>query len=139
MHGGIADGGEAVTTHDRDDETLRSALAELRAEERAGAPPFDRVLARRTHRPGSPGLRPMLLGLVAAGLVLLASGTAYRAIVARKRLTVPREVAALAAWRPATDVLLATPGSALLRSSPDLGLSLLGAMPVLDTRPGDQR
>jgi hypothetical protein len=128
-----------VTTHDRDDETLRSALAELRAEERAGAPPFEGVLARRTHQPGSPELRPMLLGLLAAGLVLLASGTAYRTMVAHKRLTVPREIAALAAWRPATDVLLATPGSALLRSSPNLGLSLLGAMPVLEPRAGDQR
>jgi hypothetical protein len=128
-----------VTTQDRDDETLRSALAELRAEERAGAPAFEGVLARRTHRPGRRGLAPMLLGLAAAGLVFLASGTAYRAMVARKRLTVPREIVALAAWRPATDVLLATPGSALLRSSPNLGLSLLGAMPVLETPAGDQR
>ena len=77
--------------------------------------------------------------MLAAGLVLLASGTAYRTMVAHKRLTVPREIAALAAWRPATDVLLATPGSALLRSSPNLGLSLLGAMPVLETPAGDQR
>jgi hypothetical protein len=82
----------------------------------------------------------MVLGLLAAALVLLASGTEYRAIVARRRFTVPREIVALAAWRPGTDVLLATPGSAMLRSSPSLDASLLGAMPILDTRSGgDQR
>ena len=67
-------------------------------------------------------------------------GSAYRVIVAHRRLTVPHEIVALAAWRPATDVFLVTPGSTLLRSSPTLGTSLLGAMPVLDNRSGgDQR
>lgn len=125
-----------MTAHNRDDEALRDALAELRAEEQAGAPPFERVLARRASQPDSSRLLPMLVGLLAAALVLLASGTAYRMLVPRPRLTVPSEIVALGAWRPATDVLLATPGRALLRSSPNLGSSLLGAMPVLDTPSG---
>ena len=129
-----------MTTHDGDADVLRGALAELRAEERAEAPSFESVLARRTLERGL--IRPpsLLLRLLAATLVFLLVGSAYRVIVAHRRLTVPHEIVALAAWRPATDVFLVTPGSTLLRSSPTLGTSLLGAMPVLDNRSGgDQR
>jgi hypothetical protein len=125
-----------VTTHDRDAEALRDAIAELRATERGEAPSFDDVLARRTDERWATSPASMRLRLVAAGLVLLVVGAAYRAIVAPRRLTVPREIVALAVWRPATDVFLATPGSALLRSSPTLGTSLLGAMPVTDIGSG---
>jgi hypothetical protein len=129
-----------MTTHDSDAEMLRGALAELRAEERAEAPPFDDVLARRTPARGFLSAPSMFLRLLAAALVFFVVGSAYQAIVAQRRLTVPREVVALAAWRPATDMLLATPGSALLRASPTLGTSLLGALPVLDpSSGGDQR
>jgi hypothetical protein len=129
-----------MTTPDHDAEVLRGALAELRAEERAAAPSFESVLARRAPDRGSVRRPSTLLRLLAAALVFLLVGSAYRVIVVRRRLTVPPEILALAAWRPATDVLLVTPGSALLRSTPTLGTSLLGAMPVLDTRSGgDQR
>jgi hypothetical protein len=128
-----------MTTRDSDDETLRRALAELRADESRGAPTFDSVVARRTDHRGSLRHRPILVELVAATLVLLASGTLYRAVVARRPLAVPHEVVALAAWRPATDVLLATPGIALLRASPTLGVSLLGAPPVFHTPPTGAR
>ena len=112
-----------MTTHDRDDDALRGALAELRTEDRAGAPSFEHVLARRTRQSGSTRRASILVGLLAASLLLLVTDTARRAIVGRPRLTVPREIVALAAWRPATDMLLATPGSALLRSSPALARS----------------
>jgi hypothetical protein len=128
-----------MTTHDRDDERLRGALAELRTAERAGAPPFATVLARRAKRPASARRPSMRVALLAAALVLLASGTAYRAIVARRPLRVPREVVALVAWRPPTDVFLTTPGSALLRTPPPLGASLLGATPVVNTQTGGDR
>jgi hypothetical protein len=129
-----------MTMRDHEAEGLRDALAELREEERAEAPPFADVLARRTHEPGLIPPPSILLRLLAAALVFLVVGTAYRAIVAHRPLTVPREIVALAAWRPATDILLVTPGSELLRAAPTLGTSLLGAMPALDTRSGgDQR
>jgi hypothetical protein len=124
-----------VTTHDPEDDALRGALAELRVEDRAGAPSFERVLARRTHRTGPTRRASIVVGLAAAALLLLVTDTARRAID-RPRLTVPPEIVALAAWRPVTDVLLTMPGSALLRSSPSLGPSLLGAMPMLDTPAG---
>ena len=129
-----------MTTQDRDDDVLRSALVELRSEECAEAPPFADVLARRTGEQGLAPARSMLVRLFAAALVVAVVGTAYQVTRVRGRLAVPPEIVALAAWRPATDALLITPGSALLRSSPTLGTSLLGAMPALDTRSGgDQR
>lgn len=116
-----------MTRYDRDDESLRSAFAELRAADERSAPSFEDVLARRassgrsTFTGASAGRR----FAIAAGLVLVA-GLTYRVIDARAaRLTVPREVIALSAWRPGTDVLLDTPGRSLLRHAPQLGASMI--------------
>jgi hypothetical protein len=123
-----------MTHHDRDDESLRSAFAELRAADQRSAPAFEDVVARRVAAQpigGAPAVRRLA---IAAGLVL-ATGLAYRAIAARAgRLTVPTEVIALSAWRPATDVLLETPGRSLLKHAPRLGASMIDITP-----PGELR
>ena len=113
-----------MTDRDRDYEALRAALADLRAAHEREAPSFDAVLARRPSR--SSFARPRLTRLaIAAGLVL-AAGITYRVVAGRgERLTVPREVVALSAWRPASDMLLETPLTNLLRESPRLGASLI--------------
>jgi hypothetical protein len=111
-----------VTRRDRDYETLRVALQDLRVADERLAPSFQSVLA---HRPTRPVGRVRLLRFaIAAGLVL-AVGLAYRmATPRRERLTVPSEVVALLAWRPQSDALLETPVRNLLRQ-PQLGASLI--------------
>lgn len=112
-----------MTEHDRDDEAMRAALADLRAADEREAPAFDEVLARGASASHS-RLHVGRLA-IAAALVLAAVGV-YRALSARgSRLTVPSEVVALSAWHPATDVLLETPGKNLLRQTPQLGASLI--------------
>jgi hypothetical protein len=114
-----------MTAHDRDDEALRSAFAELRVADERSAPSFEDVLSRRASRAPFVGAAAARRLAVAAGLVL-AAGLTYHAIGVRAaRLTVPREVIALSAWRPGTDVLLDTPGRNLLRHAPQLGASLI--------------
>ena len=112
-------------THDRDDETLRSAFSELRAAEQRSAPSFEDVLARRV--PSEPtAVASIARRLALAAALVLAAGFAYRAMGSRTtRLTVPSEVIALSWWRPASDVLLETPASGLLRHVPQLGASLI--------------
>lgn len=113
-----------MTEHDRDDEVIRAALADLRAADEREAPAFDAVLARSASASHS-RLHVGRLA-IAAALVLAAVGV-YRALstLGGPRLTVPSEVVALSAWRPATDVLLETPGKNLLRQTPQLGASLI--------------
>jgi hypothetical protein len=120
---------------DRDNDMLRAAFAELRREDEQVAPDLESVMTRRESRDdGSRSVAWPLLRLSAAAVVIFALGTAYRAVVARdSKLTVPREVVALAAWRPATDVLLETPFNDFLRHTPKLGASLL------DTSTGELR
>jgi hypothetical protein len=111
-----------MTEHDPDGALVRAALAKLRADDERDAPAFDAVLSRvATHRRSRLHIRRLA---IAAALVLVAVG-AYRTLSTRPRLMVPREVVALSAWRPATDVLLQTPGRELLRQSPQLGTSLI--------------
>ena len=113
-----------MTPLDRDDEALRSAFSELRAADQRSAPAFEDVLARRV--PSQPTAASIVRRLAVAAALVLAAGFAYRAIGSRTtRLTVPSEVIALSSWRPATDVLLETPGSGLLRHVPQLGASLI--------------
>jgi hypothetical protein len=116
-----------MTPHDRDDESLRSAFAELRVADERSAPSFEDVLARRASsgRLAFAGASAGWRLAVAAGLVL-AAGLTYRMIGARTaRVTVPREVIALSAWRSGTDMLLDTPARNLLRHTPQLGASLI--------------
>jgi len=108
-----------------DDSALRAAFSELQEQEQRGTPSFASVLAER------PAERERLFGglslrLAVAVTAIVLVGATYRLVARATRLTVPREVVALAAWRPATDVLLETPGSTLLRGVPRLGASILG-------------
>jgi hypothetical protein len=117
-----------MTHHDGDAELVRNAIAELRAadtiDSRAGdsfAAMLRRVPARRNRR-------------VTARTVLLAASVVALAVVGYRvadvqptppPLELPREVAALSAWRPMTDPLLETPGRELLRGGRPLGTSIL--------------
>jgi len=123
-----------VTPREHDDETIRAAIAELRAADERHAPSFEAVLTRRDARM-SRGHMPDIARLALAAVLVLAVGAVYRGLAARPaRITVPSEVIALSAWRPATDMLLETPGRDLLKAAPQLGASLL------DTNtPGDFR
>ena len=115
-----------------DDERVRAAFSEEKADDERDHPSFDSVVARRVvDRPrlsASPVVR-----LAAAGLLIAAGVATYGTMKTRgPRLTVPSEVVALSAWRPATDVLLAMPTD-LLRAAPVLGASILDPIPGRDT------
>lgn len=112
-----------MTHPDRDTEALRSALADLRAADEARAPRFGDVVDRR-RRVRAQRLSPMKAAFAAA--LVAAALLGYRVTAGRAgRLTLPKEVAALSAWRPLTDVLLETPGRNLLRSASPLGASII--------------
>jgi hypothetical protein len=95
-----------------DDRDLRDHFAQLRDEDRVGAPAF-RIAPARPRGTWSPRL------VVAAAIVLIAL------VLARPDATPPHlahEVdLGAAAWRSPTDFLLVTPGRELLRSVPALG------------------
>jgi hypothetical protein len=106
------------------DEDIRVALRRLRADDEQSAPPFEQLLtggAADQVRRASRSTWPLPVALAAT--VVVAIG-AYL-ITSKPRLTVPQEVVALSAWRPATDVLLDTPGRRLLMHAPELGASLI--------------
>ena len=107
-----------------DDMNVREAFNELKADELRAAPSFNAVLerptARRVKSSGSPAFR-----LAAAGVVIAAAAATYAAVAARhQRFTVPSEVVALGAWRPATDALLPRAGNSFA-AGPALGHSIL--------------
>ena len=115
-----------------DDDLIRSAFSEAKADDLRDVPSFDSVVARRTSRgvwsSASPAVR-----LAAAGLLIAAAVTMYATMKTReRRFTVPSEVVALGAWRPATDALLAMPTD-LLRAAPVLGTSILDPIAGRDT------
>ena len=118
-----------MTQRDREYEALRAALEELRAGDEGETPAFDAILRLRASRRSLERrqLRRLALaaGLAVAAGLMVATGIGYRAVIARgDRLTVPREVVSLSAWRPASDVLLETPVRDLLKA-PQLGASLI--------------
>ena len=124
-----------MTPRDRDYKALRAALQELRLADERDAPSFAAVLAHRASPPPQLPGRPQLRRFaIAAGLVL-AAGLAYRGAATRRaRLTVPSEVVALSAWRPASDVLLETPVKNLLSQAPQLGASMINTSITGDFR-----
>ena len=123
-----------MTADDRDEELLRAAFADVRLEDcrQGSGPPFEVALKRpaphRRHWRASPVLR-----LATAGVALVVAIATYDLVVERdSTLKVPSEVIALAAWRPATDVLLEMPND-LLRAAPMFGTSILDSVSVLDS------
>lgn len=136
--------------HDPTERLLGAAFDELRDGDRAATPPpsFASIVARsdasigarsasQDHRLPAPrvGALPSLrlsvrwlrAGLAATLVLAVASGLAWYRIHSTRspRFTVPREAAALVAWRPMTDVLLDATEPALLRDRPVLGTSLI--------------
>ena len=110
-----------MTPRDRDYETLRAALQELRAADERSAPPFAAIRGRRTSSRSF--ARPLTRLAIAAALVL-AAGVTVR-FTRRDRLTVPNDVLALSSWRPASDALLDAPVRSLLAEAPRLGASVI--------------
>jgi len=125
-----------MTHCDRDADSVRAAIEALRlADSRrsdTAAPAFRSVLTRQRKVRAPVRFSPARLAAAAAVVTTLALG--YRATTGRpKGLTLPTEVAALANWRPVTDVLLETPGRYLLRETPSLGASIISATITGDT------
>ena len=118
-----------MTHHDMDREAgrVRDAIVELReadARDARSASSFHAVLRRKAASSGQWRF-DYRRAMLAASLVALAV-LGYRMMLGRSApLELPREVAALAAWRPMTDVLLDTPGRHLLRGGMPLGASIL--------------
>jgi hypothetical protein len=98
------------------DDELRQSFAELRAREAAEAPSLDAVLAR-ARRPGRGGQRVARAAVAVAAILLLGlwPGSTHHDVAGPSILQ----------WRAPTDVLLRTPGRALLTELPALDRSIL--------------
>ena len=111
-----------------DESEIRQRFAQLREADRERAPSFAQTYARaRTRRSLGATLRvrPLVIGAAAAvviAAVWLANARSF------STHSTPPTVAAIAAWRAPTDVLLRTPGSELLGTMPALGASVLDKM-----------
>ena len=90
------------------DDRLRQAFAELRREETARAPEFNRLWSRRPAR--------LSTRLAFAALLLVVVAVSVIPIIRRHRT--PQ--ISISEWRAPTDFLLKTPGQELLTSVPDL-------------------
>jgi hypothetical protein len=107
-----------------DDDVVRAAFEELKAENLREHSSFDDVLARSTTLHARLHTSPVFR-LAAAGVVIAVVATTYASFSAKhQRFTVPSEVVALGAWRPATDALLPS-NSSPLGAAPALGRSIL--------------
>jgi hypothetical protein len=107
-----------------DDDVVRAALDELKADDLREQSSFDDVLARSTMPRARLSASPVFR-LAAAGVVIAVAAVTYATYSAKKqRFTVPNEVVALGAWRPATDALLPK-NTGPLGGVPALGKSIL--------------
>ena len=111
-----------------DDSEIRHRFAQLREADRERAPGFAQTYGRARARRSSGAMqrvRPLVIGAAAAvviAAVWLANARSF------SPHTVTPTIAAIAAWRAPTDVLLRTPGSELLGAMPALGASVLDKM-----------
>jgi hypothetical protein len=111
-----------------EDKEIRQRFAELRESDRERAPSFAQTYARahtRRRLGAMLRVRPLVIGAAAAvviAVVWLANARSF------SPHTVTPTIAAIAAWRAPTDVLLRTPGSELLGAMPALGASVLDKM-----------
>lgn len=113
-----------MISFDREDALVRAALQDLKRDDARTSPPFDTVLTRAYPRRARLHSSPVLR-LAAAGVVIAAASVTYQAVQPRDiPFHVPPEAAALAAWRPATDVLMPAPAT-LVGADVTLGGSIL--------------
>lgn len=113
-----------MTSFDREDALVRAVFQDLKRDDARALSPFDTVLTRADPRRARLHSSPVLR-LAAAGVVIAAASVTYQAVAARENpFNVPPEAAALAAWRPATDVLMPAPPT-LFGAGVTLGGSIL--------------
>ena len=117
-----------MTRVDGADALVRSAFEDLKADDARSLPSFAAVLAPRPSRHIQRRSSPMFW-LAATGVAIAATLLGYRATAPRDHtLIVARDVSALVAWRPATDVLMPSPAM-LIGPRPSLGRSILDSLP----------
>ena len=110
-------------TERSDDERVRQAFDDLQCDDDRASSTYVGVLAHARPQRATLHMSPVLR-LAAAALMVAAIGTTLRIVTREPKLAVPREVIALTAWRPETDVLLAAP-SQLLRAQTPLRESMI--------------
>ena len=107
-----------------DDTPFRSAFHELREDDARAMPTYTAVLSR-ADTPRMTLTASPLRRIAAVIAVVVAAYSAYSIYTAHaKRISVPSEVVALGAWRPATDALLAAPMQ-LLRAPSNVRASMI--------------
>ena len=119
-----------------DESEIRQRFAQLREADRERAPSFAQIYGRgraRRSLGAIPRVRPLVIG-AAAAVVIAAVWIANARPFSPH--TVTPTIAAIAAWRAPTDVLLRTPGSELLGTMPALGESVLDKMMSLPSNRG---
>jgi hypothetical protein len=113
-----------MTSRDHDDALVRAAFRDLKADDARSLPSFAAMFAHRERRRVDLRSSPTVW-LAAAGFAIAAVLVGSRAVTSHKPvLIVPHDVAALVAWRPATDVLLPSP-TTLIGPRPPLHRSIL--------------
>jgi len=111
-----------------DENEIRQRFAQLRDADRERAPSFAQTYARARMRRSVGAtlrVRPLVIGAVAAAVVAAVWLGNARSFSSH---TVTPTIAAIAAWRAPTDILLRTPGSEVLGTMPALGASVLDKM-----------
>jgi hypothetical protein len=111
-----------------DESEIRQRFAQLREVDREQASSFAQIYGRaRARRSVAATLRvrPIVIGVAAAVVIAAVWLGNARSFSPH---TVTPTIAAIAAWRAPTDVLLRTPGSELLGTMPALSASVLDKM-----------
>jgi hypothetical protein len=119
-----------------EDKEFRERFAHLRHADRESAPGFTQIYGRARARRSSranPRVRPLVIG-AAAAVVIAAVWLANARSFSPQGAT--PAIAAIAAWRAPTDILLRTPGNELLGEMPALGASVLDKMIQTPTNRG---
>jgi hypothetical protein len=111
-----------------DEHEIRQRFAQLREEDSERVPSFAQIYGRgqaRQRLAAMPRVRPLVISVAAAVVIAAIWLGSARSFSPH---TVTPTIAAIAAWRAPTDVLLRTPGSELLGTMPALGASVLDKM-----------
>jgi hypothetical protein len=118
-----------------DESEIRRRFAQLRDGDRESAPSFAETYVRSRSGPSARVHRVRALPIGAAAAVVIAAVWMATARPFSPHTATPT-VAAIAAWRAPTDVLLRTPGSEVLGAMPALSASVLDKMIQTPTNRG---